>query len=114
MSRVNNVNKLLVQPNLGLILFLDMITRGVRAAALQALRRQEWDYWEDHPKEWCDLEDRWDGYQWNMVHHMVRACLWDELTYHLMHNLKESHIRQQILQLLWQSAPRLCQTLGLE
>ena len=91
-----------------------MSTRGVCAAALQALERKEWDYWENHPKEWRDLADRWDGYQWNMVRHMVQACLWDELVYHLNHTLKETHIKDQILHLLWQSAPRLCQTLTLE
>ena len=113
MSPVNIVNKLLITPTLGLIFIEDMITRGVRAAALDALRRKEWDYWKDHPKEWCDLTDRWDGYQWNMVHHMVKGCLWNELAYHLNHNLQETHLKDQILQLLWQSAPSLCQSLGL-
>ena len=90
-----------------------MITRGLRAAALLALCQAEFDYWEEHPKEWRDLADRWDGYQWNMVRHMVQDGLWDDLTYHLTHNLKETHIKDQILQLLWQSSPRLCQVLGL-
>ena len=96
------------------ILFLVMITRRVRAAALLALFHAEWEYWEDHPKEWRDLADRWDGYQWNMVRHMVQDCLWEDLTYHLTHNLRETHIKDQILQLLWQSSPRLCQALELE
>ena len=113
-SRVMMVNKLLVKLDLGLIYLLVMITRGVRAAALLALFNAEWNYWEDHPKEWCDLGDRWDGHQWNMVRHMVQDCLWDELKYHLTHNLKDTHIKGQILHLLWQSAPRLCQTLGLD
>ena len=91
-----------------------MITRGVRAAALFALYQAESNYWEDHPKEWRDLGDRWDGYQWNMVPHMVQDCLWDDLIYHLAHNLRETHIKEQILHLLWQSSPRLCQTLGLD
>ena len=96
------------------ILFLVMITRGVRVAALLALFHAEWEYWKDHPKEWRDLADRWDGYQWNMVCHMVQDCLWEDLTYHLTHNLRETHIKDQILQLLWQSSPRLCQALELE
>ena len=91
-----------------------MITRGVRTAALVALYQAEFDYWDDHPKEWRDVGDRWDGYQWNMVRHMVHDCLWEELKYHLTHTLKETHIKHQILHLLWQSSPRLCQTLGLE
>ena len=91
-----------------------MITRGVRAAALLALYQAEWDYWDDHPKEWRDLADRWDGYQWNMVRHMVEACLWEDLHYHLTHNLRETHIKEQILHVLWQSSPRLCQALQLE
>ena len=107
------LNKRLVTLNLGLISVLVMITRGARAAALLALYQAEFDYWEDHPKEWCDLADRWDGYQWNMVRHMVQDCLWDDLTYHLTHTLQETHIKDQILHLLWQSSPRLCQTLGL-
>ena len=90
-----------------------MITRGVRTAALQALVDRETTYWDEHPKEWGDLADRWDGYQWNMVRHMVQDCLWDELTHHLSHTLKETHIRDQILHVLWQSAPGLCRTLGL-
>ena len=40
-----------------------MITRGVRAAALLALFHVESDYWDQHPKEWRDLADRWDGFQ---------------------------------------------------
>ena len=40
-----------------------MITRGVRAAALLALYDKETTYWDEHPKEWRDLADRWDGYQ---------------------------------------------------
>ena len=114
MSRVIIVNKILVNLDLGLISVLVMITRGIRAAALLALFHAESNYWEDHPKEWRDLADRWDGYQWNMVRQMVQDCLWDELAYHLTHNLKETHIKWQILHLLWESAPRLCQTLALE
>ena len=91
-----------------------MITRGLRAAALLALCQAEFDYWEDHPKEWRDLADRWDGYQWNMVRHMVQDGLWNELKYHLTHNLKETHIREQILHVLWSATPRLCSILGLE
>ena len=91
-----------------------MITRGVRSAALLALVDKETIYWDEHPKEWGDLADRWDGYQWNMVRHMVEACLWDELVYHFTHTLRETHIKDQILTLLWQSAPRLCRTLGLD
>ena len=49
-----------------------------------------------------------------MVRHMVQDCLWDDLKYHLTHNLRETHIKDQILQLLWQSAHRLCRTLGLD
>ena len=90
-----------------------MITRGVQAAALRALCQVESTYWEQHPKEWRDLADRWDGYQWNMVRHMVQDALWEDLRYHLTHNLKETHLRDQILQLLWQASPRLCQSLGL-
>ena len=58
MSRVNNVNKLLVKLDLGLILFVDMITREVRVAALLALQKAETDHWEDHPKTWRDLGQR--------------------------------------------------------
>ena len=89
-----------------------MITRGVRAAALLALYQAESTYWDDHPKEWRDLADRWDGYQWNMVRHMVQDCLWDDLVYHLTHNLRDTHIKDQILQLLWQSSPRYVPNLG--
>lgn len=91
-----------------------MITRGVRAAALLALFHAETDYWDHHPKEWWDLDDRWDGFQWNMVRHMIQDCLWDELVYHLTHNLRETHIKEQILHLLWQATPRFCHTLGLD
>ena len=108
------VNKIANTLTSGLIVVLVMITRGVRAAALLALYQAEFDYWESHPKEWRDLADRWDGYQWNMVRHMVQECLWEDLAYHLAHNLKETHIRDQILQLLWTSSPRLCQSLGLD
>lgn len=108
------VNKILVHLDVGLIFLLTMITRGLRAEAVRVLSQAEWQYWEDHPKEWKDLSDRYDGYQWNMVRHMVEACMWGELTYHLTHNLKDTPIRNQILQLLWQKVPRLCHQLGLE
>ena len=91
-----------------------MITRGVRAAALLAFFHAETDYWDFYPQKWHDLDVRWIGYQWNMVRHMVQDCLWDELVYHLTHNLRETHIKEEILHLLWQLAPRLCQTLGLD
>ena len=91
-----------------------MITRGVRAAALLALFHAETDYWEVYPQKWRDLEVRWIGYQWNMVRHMVQDCLWDELVYHLTHNLRDMSTKEEILHVLWQSAPRLCQTLGLD
>ena len=91
-----------------------MITRGLRAQALLALVDKETTYWDEHPKEWRDLADRWDGYQWNMVRHMVQDCLWDDLIFHLTHTLKDTHICDQILHLLWASSPRLCQSLGLD
>lgn len=90
-----------------------MITRAVQASAATALWEVEMNYWEDHPKEWMDLADRWDGFQWNMVRAMVEQCKWKDLTYHLTHNLRETHIKGQILQVLWQSAPRLCDELNL-
>ena len=90
-----------------------MITRGLRADALLALTQAENLYWEEHPKEYRDLADRWDGYQWNMVRHMVQDAHWEDLVYHLHHNLKDTHIRDQILQVLWTSTPRLCTVLGL-
>ena len=90
-----------------------MITRGLRAAAVLALCQAEYDHWNSNPLRFRDTAERWEGYQWNMVRHMVQDCLWEDLTYHLTHNLKETHIRDQILQLLWQSSPRLCQALGL-
>ena len=49
-----------------------------------------------------------------MVRHMVQDSLWDDLVYHLTHNLKDTHIKERILYVLWQFAPRLCHTLGLE
>ena len=107
------VNKIVATLPPCLISSVAMITRGVRTAALLALVDRETSYWEDHPYEWRDLADRWDGYQWNIVRHMVQDCLWDELTHHLTHNLKETHVRDQILQLLWTASPRLCEILGL-
>ena len=92
-----------------------MITRGVPADALLALFHAEWNFWEEYPKEWRDLADKWNGYQWNMVHHMVQESMWDDLAYHLTHNLKDApRIKHQILHVLWESAPRLCQSLALE
>ena len=90
-----------------------MITRGVCAAAVRALMRAEWEHWEEYAGTWHDLGHRWDGFQWNMVRHMVQDRLWDDLTYHLTHNLQGTHMQERILRLLWHSAPRLCQTLGL-
>lgn len=91
-----------------------MITRAVRRKALAALEEAERRYWEDHPKEWMDLADRWDGFQWNMARAMVEQRKWEDIHYHLTHNLRETHIKDKILSVLWHSAPPLCQELNLE
>lgn len=90
-----------------------MITRRVKTEALIALRDAEMRYWDDHPKEWGDLADRWDGFQWNMVGAMVEQSKWEDLEYHLRHNLKETHIKDQILAELKHSAPALYKELNL-
>lgn len=108
------VNKICKPVGCQLICGFIMITRGLRATAVLALFNAESHYWDTHPKEWRDLADRWDGYQWNMVRHMVQDGLWDDLTYHLIHNLKETHIKDQILTLLWTEVPRLCRLLALD
>lgn len=90
-----------------------MITRAVKAEALKAVRYAEWKYWEEHPKEYYDLTDRWDGFQWNIVGAMIEQSKWEDLEYHLRHNLKETHIRDQIIHLLKQSVPSLHKELNL-
>ena len=91
-----------------------MITRGLRAAAVLALCQAESEHWNRNPLRFRDVADRWEGYQWNMVRHMVQDGLWEELTYHLTHNVKDTYIRREILQVLWTAVPRLCTLLELD
>lgn len=89
-----------------------MLTRAMIRAAHQALLNAENNYWEEYPTD-VDMGARWTGHQWNMVRHMVELHYLDELVYHLTHNLKETHIRKEILHVLHQSAPQFCQELNL-
>ena len=90
-----------------------MITRAVKSKALDSVRYAERQYWEEHPKEYFDLVDRWDGYQWNIVGDMIERNYWEDLQYHLRHNLRETHIRDQIIYVLKHSAPSLHKELKL-
>jgi len=88
-----------------------MLTRREVLAACDALLVAESDHYEFY--EWLCPGARWEGYQWNMVYHLVKDRMWEDLVYHLTHNLSGTHIRKEILAVLNQSAPRLCSELNL-
>lgn len=91
-----------------------MILRGDVQKALYALLEKEWCYWKDHRQEWMrlclDPGDLWDGYHWYFVRCLVQMHLWEDLRNHIK-GLRDTNIRDQILQLIQLNTPRLYHSL---
>ena len=101
-----------------------MILKGDVRKALHALIEKEWSYWQEHKREWkalcleggipwkpChDPAVIWDGYHWQFVRVLVQTHLWEDLKNHIK-ELRETHLKDQILFLIKCNAPRLYQEL---
>ena len=99
-----------------------MILKGDVQKALNALIEKEWSYWQEHEQEWkalcwaggipwnrgpChDPAVIWDGYHWQFVRVLVQTQMWWDLKNHIK-ALRETHLKDQILDLIELNAPCL-------
>ena len=63
----------------------------------------EWMYWLDHPSE--SLDEQWDGYLWNKANRFIEKRAWNEFREWLMCEVRESAIKEAMLETLYFVSP---------
>ena len=60
-------------------------------------------YWIEHPFE--SLKEQWDGYLWNEANRLIKKRAWNEFREWLMCELRESAIKDEMLDNLQYTSP---------